>query len=163
MNGIDIAKSLQDDAIPIERTFNENYSRAMNLFPYDQPNQHQNQIISRILQLKDKGALLLEAPTGSGKTIASLSSLLVRRNDGERIMVIVRNVSQTEPIIREWGRIVGGFEGYKKGITNRTPGMDANLIRGFLAMNLHVIAPICYQSRSSSRTVTKLLDLPMLV
>ncbi|OLS25413.1 MAG: hypothetical protein HeimC2_18700 [Candidatus Heimdallarchaeota archaeon LC_2] len=48
-------------------------------------------------------------------------------------------------------------------VLDRTPGMDADLIRGFLALNLHVIAPICYQSRSSSRTVAKLLNLPMLV
>ena len=48
-------------------------------------------------------------------------------------------------------------------VLDRTPGMDADLIRGFLALNLHVIGTICYQSRSSSRTVAKLLDLPMLV
>jgi len=48
-------------------------------------------------------------------------------------------------------------------VLDRTPGMNADLIRGFLALNLHVIAPLCYQSRSSSRTVAKLLDLPMLV
>ena len=46
-------------------------------------------------------------------------------------------------------------------VLDRTPGMNADLIRGFLALNLHVIASVCYQSRSSSRTVAKLLDLPM--
>ncbi|KKL66138.1 hypothetical protein LCGC14_2147980, partial [marine sediment metagenome] len=96
------------------RTFNENYARAMKLFPYDQPNQHQYQIISRILQLKEKGVLLLEAPTGSGKTIASLASLLARRRDGEKIIVIVRTVSQMEPVMREWGRVVGGYDGFRE-------------------------------------------------
>ncbi|MCE7734433.1 MAG: DEAD/DEAH box helicase family protein [Candidatus Heimdallarchaeota archaeon] len=118
-----MAETSKEELIPFERTFNENYARAMDLFPYEQPNQHQYQIISRILQLKEKGALLLEAPTGSGKTIASLASLLARRNDGEKIVVIVRTVSQMEPIMREWGRIVGGFEGFKKGIANDEDNM----------------------------------------
>ncbi|MHA2172694.1 MAG: helicase C-terminal domain-containing protein, partial [Candidatus Kariarchaeaceae archaeon] len=81
--------------------------------PYDQPNQHQFQIISRILQLKERGTLLLDAPTGSGKTIASLSSLLARRKKGEKIVIIVRTVSQMEPVMREWGRIIGGYQGFR--------------------------------------------------
>ncbi|MHA2027982.1 MAG: DEAD/DEAH box helicase family protein, partial [Candidatus Kariarchaeaceae archaeon] len=93
MNSTDIAEIPSSEPEIIERTFNENYARAMNLFPYEQPNQHQYQIISRILQLKDKGSLLLEAPTGSGKTIASLASLLARRKEGEKIFIIVRTVS----------------------------------------------------------------------
>lgn len=118
MTSTEVGETKIEEDIQVERTFNENYAIAMDLFPYDQSNQHQYQIISRILQLKEKGALLLEAPTGSGKTIASLTSLLARRNDGEKIMVIVRTVSQMEPIMREWGRIVGGFDGFKKSLAN---------------------------------------------
>jgi DNA excision repair protein ERCC-2 len=114
VNSTDIAEIPSSEPEIIERTFNENYARAMNLFPYEQPNQHQYQIISRILQLKDKGSLLLEAPTGSGKTIASLASLLARRKEGEKIFIIVRTVSQMEPVMREWGRIVGGYNGFRE-------------------------------------------------
>ena len=114
MNSTDTTESTSVELEPIERTFNENYSRALKLFPYEQPNQHQYQIISRILQLKDRGTLLLEAPTGSGKTIASLASLLARRRDGEKIVIIVRTVSQMEPVMREWGRIIGGYDGFRE-------------------------------------------------
>lgn len=46
-------------------------------------------------------------------------------------------------------------------ILDKTPGLDPDLISGFFALVFHVIAPMCYQSRSSSRTLAKLLDLPI--
>jgi hypothetical protein len=42
---------------------------------------------------------------------------------------------------------------------DRIPGLDPKLISGLFAMIFHVMAPICYQSRSSSRTIAKLLQL----
>ncbi|MFV2014422.1 MAG: transposase, partial [Candidatus Heimdallarchaeota archaeon] len=44
-------------------------------------------------------------------------------------------------------------------ILDRMPGLDPKLIAGLFAMVFHVMAPICYQSRSSSRTIAKLLQL----
>ena len=44
-------------------------------------------------------------------------------------------------------------------IQDRTPGMNADLIRGFFALSLQVLASLCYQSRSSSRTLARLLTL----
>ena len=48
-------------------------------------------------------------------------------------------------------------------VLDRTPGMDIDLIRGFFALSFHVLAPICYQTQSNSRTLARLLDLPVII
>ncbi|MCH8907897.1 MAG: DEAD/DEAH box helicase family protein [Candidatus Heimdallarchaeota archaeon] len=95
--------------------FNTALTKTIKMFPYARPNSQQVQIINAILELKEKGILLVEASTGSGKTIASLSALLSRRQYDEKIIVITRTISQMEPVVKEWSKIVGGFEGLKEG------------------------------------------------
>lgn len=46
-------------------------------------------------------------------------------------------------------------------ILDRTPGLNPDLIAGFFALVFYTLAPVCYQSRSSSRTIAKLLDIPL--
>lgn len=46
-------------------------------------------------------------------------------------------------------------------VLDQTPGMNPELFKGFFALTLHILAPVCFQTRSSSRTLSKLLNLPM--
>jgi len=46
-------------------------------------------------------------------------------------------------------------------VLDKTPGTDENLLRGYFALVFHAVAPICYQSRSTTRTLAKLLELPV--
>ena len=46
-------------------------------------------------------------------------------------------------------------------VLDKTPGMKPDLIRGYFALVFHVMAPICYQSRSTTKTLGKLLDVPV--
>jgi hypothetical protein len=48
-------------------------------------------------------------------------------------------------------------------VVDRTPGLDMDLIRGFLALSFHVLAPVCYQIRGNSRTLSRLLNFHMKV
>ena len=48
-------------------------------------------------------------------------------------------------------------------VLDRTPGMNIDLFRGFFALSLHVLAPICYQTQSNSRTLARLLDLQVII
>jgi len=85
--------------------YDEKLSYAFKLFPYETPNRAQNRIMQQIIALDDHEQIFLESPTGSGKSIASLTSLLARIQTDEKIIVFTRTVSQMEPILREWGRI----------------------------------------------------------
>ncbi|MHA2171098.1 MAG: helicase C-terminal domain-containing protein [Candidatus Kariarchaeaceae archaeon] len=95
------------------RNYNEMLAKAQELFPYEKPNNQQQQIINKILSVKSPGALMVHAATGSGKTAAALSSLLARVGEKQKIVVITRTISQMEPILREWSRIVGGYQGLR--------------------------------------------------
>ncbi|MHA2504518.1 MAG: DEAD/DEAH box helicase, partial [Candidatus Kariarchaeaceae archaeon] len=86
-------------------SYDEKLSKAMKLFPYESPNTAQNKIIQQILALNNHQQIFIESPTGSGKSIASLTALLTRLKDKEKIIIFTRTVSQMEPILREWGRI----------------------------------------------------------
>lgn len=46
-------------------------------------------------------------------------------------------------------------------VLDKTPGLNPDLIAGYFALVFHVLAPFCYQSRSSSRTLAKMLEIPM--
>ncbi|MHA2404796.1 MAG: helicase C-terminal domain-containing protein, partial [Candidatus Kariarchaeaceae archaeon] len=93
------------------RNYNEMLAKAQQLFPYEKPNNQQQQIINKILSVKSPGALMIDAATGSGKTAATLSSLMARVTERQKIVVITRTISQMEPILREWARIIGGYKG----------------------------------------------------
>ena len=84
------------------------YAKAMEIFPYEKPNEHQFQIISKITQMPQKGSLLIESPTGSGKTIASMAAIMARLQEHEKLIIVTRTVSQMEAMLREWGRIING-------------------------------------------------------
>ncbi|MDH5402432.1 MAG: DEAD/DEAH box helicase family protein [Candidatus Heimdallarchaeota archaeon] len=87
------------------RSFDEIFLYAKNLFPYDNWNKQQLSIINSILALKVKEKLFIEAATGSGKTIATLTALLAKKRDHQKILIFTRTVSQMEAFLREWGRI----------------------------------------------------------
>lgn len=88
-----------------ESSFTTNFAKAKELFPYTQWNDQQFQIIQQILALDEGDGLLIQSPTGSGKSVASLTALLSRRTEDQKIFVFTRTVSQMEPILREWGRM----------------------------------------------------------
>lgn len=46
-------------------------------------------------------------------------------------------------------------------VLDRLPGMDEDLFRGFFALILHVVAPMCSQLHCSSKTLAKMLQIPM--
>lgn len=46
-------------------------------------------------------------------------------------------------------------------ILDKLPGMNPDLFRGFFALTLQVLAPLCYQTMASSSTLAKLLSLPV--
>lgn len=94
--------------------YNTLLSRSLELFPYDEPNEQQIQIMRRAAQLnKTNEILMINSATGSGKTAASLTALMARRTEKQKIVVFTRTVSQMEPILREWARIVGGYDAVK--------------------------------------------------
>ena len=97
--------------------YDRQLSYALDLFPYETPNTAQSRIMQNIVALEDHQQLFLESPTGSGKSIASLTSLLARLQEDEKIIIFTRTVSQMEPILREWGRIFS----YKQVVNGTAP------------------------------------------
>ena len=71
-------------------------------FPYEKPTHDQQKIFASILNHQ---ASLINLPTGTGKTIASLASLLEAWNPSEKIFIFVHTINQIDPILREWSRI----------------------------------------------------------
>jgi len=90
--------------------------KIMKLFPYNKPNTQQGEIISAISDLGDQEHLLIQAATGAGKTIATLASVLAKLKSREKLIFFTRTISQFEPVIREWGRLVGGYAGLQKSV-----------------------------------------------
>jgi DNA excision repair protein ERCC-2 len=74
------------------------------VFPYDNPSQIQTQIMKFISKVPS-GKIIIEAPTGSGKSIASLSALISKKKENEKVIVFVRTIAQMEPILREFQSI----------------------------------------------------------
>ena len=72
-------------------------------FPYPTFRDGQDLIYSTILESHQ--AVLVNAPTGKGKTITALSAMLKKRNQGDRIVVCVKTINQIEPMLREWKEI----------------------------------------------------------
>ncbi|MCY3411769.1 MAG: DEAD/DEAH box helicase family protein [Candidatus Heimdallarchaeota archaeon] len=97
-----------------DKEYNELLEDTLNYFPYDEPNPQQLQIIRKCAQMIDRNILMINSSTGSGKTAAVLASLLARKTDKQRIVIFTRTISQMEPILREWARIVGGYENIKQ-------------------------------------------------
>lgn len=71
-------------------------------FPYPSYRQGQKEIADTI---QEHSIVVIEAATGSGKTIASLASLLEKRQEDERIVVVVRTINQMNPVLREWAQL----------------------------------------------------------
>ena len=72
-------------------------------FPYDNFREGQERIYTAIIECPQ--AILINAPTGIGKTITSLSAMLERRKLGDKIIVCVKTINQVEPLLREWQEI----------------------------------------------------------
>ncbi len=93
--------------------YNELLAHSLDIFPYEEPNQQQLQIIRKCAQMIDHNILMINSSTGSGKTAASLSALMARRKPNQKIIIFTRTISQMEPVLREWARIVGGYDKIK--------------------------------------------------
>ena len=72
-------------------------------FPYDKFREGQERIYTAIIDSPQ--AVLVNAPTGIGKTITSLSAMLERRKLGDKIIICVKTINQVEPLLREWKKI----------------------------------------------------------
>lgn len=72
-------------------------------FPYSEFKDGQDKILESIFN--GNNPIIVEAGTGSGKTIASLCGLLEKRKKDEKIIVFVRTINQMNPIIKEWAAI----------------------------------------------------------
>jgi DNA excision repair protein ERCC-2 len=81
-----------------------NYLQIKNTFPY-QATPDQFQIIYHILKLQPQEKLMTHAPTGSGKSIASLTALFIKKKPYQKIIIFVRTIAQMEPWLREWSSI----------------------------------------------------------
>jgi len=76
-------------------------------FPYIQLHPGQEMGINKItLSAKDGRALLLNSPTGTGKTIMVLSGLLKAVKKGEKIVILTRTHSQYNSFLREVRNII---------------------------------------------------------
>ena len=73
------------------------------LFPFSQMGEIQHKLLG-ILLSHDK--VLVEAPTGSGKTAIVLSSLLAKKRVNQKIIIFVRTIAQFQPFLNEAKRIV---------------------------------------------------------
>lgn len=96
-----------------QQGYNELLASTLEKFPYDEPNKQQLQIMRKCAQMSEKNILMINSSTGSGKTAASLAALMSRRLPNQKIVILTRTISQMEPILREWARIVGGYEAVK--------------------------------------------------
>ncbi|OLS16790.1 MAG: ATP-dependent DNA helicase [Candidatus Heimdallarchaeota archaeon LC_2] len=76
------------------------------IFPYDQVRDEQAEIIEKIIKLNfhknGSNAMIYQSPTGTGKTIAALASLMVIKKKKEKIIILTKTIAQIEPILREW-------------------------------------------------------------
>ena len=86
-----------------------NNENGFELFPYQEFKPSQEKIMREITSLSEQQTILIEAATGSGKTIASLTSLLTRKKPEQKIMVFVKTITQMDPLLREWEKIVNNL------------------------------------------------------
>ncbi|MBD3193065.1 MAG: DEAD/DEAH box helicase [Candidatus Heimdallarchaeota archaeon] len=78
--------------------------RLNDLFPYNSYRKAQLAIISAI-QSTEKRTLLIDAETGTGKTVAVLSGVLSGHQDSERIIIFTKMLGQMDVWYRELGQI----------------------------------------------------------
>ncbi len=71
-------------------------------FSFLEQREYQRNSIEFILNgLRRSGSAIIEAPTGSGKTLMGLISAIRARNPGDRILYLTRTNSQQQQVIRE--------------------------------------------------------------
>ncbi|MDH5646357.1 MAG: DEAD/DEAH box helicase family protein, partial [Candidatus Heimdallarchaeota archaeon] len=100
---LDLLESHQINHEQIQIQF---YRRFKLLFPYSHPRVPQFQIIQALLSLSNNSSLVVESGTGTGKSLASLASLLARKQKHQKILIYTRTISQMEPLIREYIKIM---------------------------------------------------------
>jgi DNA excision repair protein ERCC-2 len=72
-------------------------------FPYKEYRKGQEEVASHVKEaVENNEILLLEAPTGFGKTAAVIDGL--ERGGAEKVLWVVRTVNQVDPVIRELRR-----------------------------------------------------------
>ena len=72
-------------------------------FPYEKYRKGQEEVAGHVAEAVEKGEiLLLEAPTGFGKTAAVIEGL--ERGGAEKVLWVVRTVNQVDPVLRELRR-----------------------------------------------------------
>ncbi|MEM0449089.1 MAG: ATP-dependent DNA helicase [Methanomassiliicoccales archaeon] len=92
----------------------------MKLFPYP-PRKHQNEIVACILSsLRDRGHIVMESGTGTGKTVCALSaSLEVALAAGRKVVYLTRTNSQQRQVILELRRINSQAKIFGLGVQGR--------------------------------------------
>lgn len=74
------------------------------MFPYEEYRRGQREVSEAVRETVDSGGMLiLEAPTGFGKTAAVLDGILGSGVD-KRVLWVVRTVNEIEPVVRELRR-----------------------------------------------------------
>lgn len=82
----------------------EFWERLGEIFPYQEYRKEQFPIIRAVANPKNK-IIMIDAETGTGKTIAILSALLCKANASERILIFTKMLSQMDAWYRELGKI----------------------------------------------------------
>ncbi len=81
---------------------------AEQVFPYESYRKGQLEVSSHVKETVEKGEiLLLEAPTGFGKTAAVIDGLL--RAGADKVLWTVRTVNQIDPVLRELRRFGASY------------------------------------------------------
>lgn len=116
-----------NDVIDNKKSFESEISQ---IFPYDNYKGSQDKIIFAIYNILHHGKIMIEAETGSGKTIATLSALLARKGPDQKIIIFVKTINQFNSFLREWMRIEN-----RKGIMDEDPKLPKFLILPVLGRN----------------------------
>ncbi|OLS23149.1 MAG: ATP-dependent DNA helicase [Candidatus Heimdallarchaeota archaeon LC_2] len=135
----------EEDSKELSDSRNFHEFEIAQIFPYDQYKDSQAIIISSILELPPNGKIMIEAETGSGKTIATLSALLARKKPDQIIIIFVKTINQFNAILREWQRIENKIKSQNE-VISQTPK--------FLIISLLGKKRICFDEfQSTNKTI----------
>ncbi|MBN1391084.1 MAG: ATP-dependent DNA helicase [Candidatus Thermoplasmatota archaeon] len=113
----------------------------MDLFPYD-PRPIQLDLIENINQaLSDRGHVVIEAGTGSGKTVSVLAPCLAAAYDhGKRVLYLTRTNSQQKQVVEEFKRIKQSLLPAQPVITPVIEGAEDMIDQAISELNREVLS-----------------------
>lgn len=84
-------------------------TKSLNYFPYPNMKIPQYFLFMQLQQLERGERLLALSPTGSGKTAVILASVMRHLEEGRRVIIAVRTISQMEVFLREFYKIENNY------------------------------------------------------